>query len=334
MALTALTGGALAWALIGCYRYLALHYRWLDHPNDRSSHRAVIPRGAGIVLAVLITSAAFALLPERPLFSASFGAAFAVALIGWWDDLRSIAARYRFGLYWLSAMVAVAAIYPALIEPALSRPARVLLALLAISLALVWLTNLYNFMDGINGIAGFEACFVLGSILWLGAGSGFDDQLRPLLYFIIFAIAGFLLWNFPAAKVFMGDAGSAYLGSLIGVLMLWSVQLGGPSLFSWLTLLGVFVVDTAYTLAVRLATGQRWYAAHRTHAYQQLSSRLHSHTRTVLLLGAVNLTWLLPWAWLARNGGWIGPIATAIAYLPLGIGCYRLKAGIPARAAV
>lgn len=327
-------GGVASCVLIGCYRYLAIRYQWLDHPNDRSSHRTLVPRGAGIVFALLITAAAIVHLSGHPLLPISFVAVFAIALIGWWDDLWSIPARYRFGLYWLSAAITSAAVYPELLETAFSQPIRAVLALLAVSLSLVWLTNLYNFMDGINGIAGFEAVFVLGAILWLGSGSDFDYQLRPLLWLALLVVAGFLLWNFPVAKVFMGDAGSAYLGALIGLFILWSQRLDGPSLLCWLTLLGIFVVDTAYTLVVRIITGQRWYTAHRTHAYQLLNDRLHSHAQTVLIVSTINLFWLLPWAWLARNGGWTGASATIIAYVPLVAGCYKLKAGIPARAAV
>lgn len=326
----ALANAVAAAALVGGYRYWALRRNWLDQPNERSSHRVVVPRGAGIVFALLITAAALFHSRDQMLIAASFLPAFAVALIGWRDDLRGLTAGHRLTLYGLSAAGIGIAIYAPLTARALAQPA-LLVAMLILVLALTWLINLYNFMDGINGIAGMEALFVLGAALWLGTDSPFIAQLGPFLWTALGAVAGFLVWNFPVARVFMGDAGSAYLGALIGLLMLWSTQLGGPSLYSWLILLGVFVTDTGYTLGVRAITRQRWHLAHRLHAYQLLSDRLGNHGRTVLLLSLINVLWLLPCAWLARAGGWVGLMALAIAYAPLIATCYHLRAGIQQR---
>lgn len=321
-----LTTALVSAALVGSYRYLAQRRRWFDQPNERSSHRALVPRGAGIVFAVLITAAAVFYNLDHAVVASSFIPTFAVALIGWRDDVRGLSAGRRLVLYSLSAAGISIAVYALMTAQALDQPS-LFAALLVLVLALTWLINLYNFMDGINGIAAIEALFVLSAVLWLGAGTPFSAQLGPLLWVALGAVAGFLAWNFPVARVFMGDAGSAYLGALMGLLMLWSTQLGGPSLYSWLILLGVFVIDTAYTLSMRAGTGQRWYAAHRLHAYQRLSDLLHSHTRTVLLVSMINVLWLLPWAWLARSGGQTGFVILAIAYAPLCMGCYYLKAG-------
>jgi Fuc2NAc and GlcNAc transferase len=323
-----LVTGILSCALVGGYRALALRRNWLDHPNRRSSHRATVPRGAGIVFAMIITGVA--LLMQPAMSAASFVLIFIVAGVGWWDDLCGLSARVRFALYGLSAVAVALTICPLLSN----RPGELALVMLVIPLALVWLTNLYNFMDGINGIAGFEALFVLGAVLGLGAGTPFNAQFDTVVAVALTAVGGFLLWNFPRAHVFMGDAGSAYLGALMGLLMLWSLLLDGPSTYSWLILLALFIVDTGYTLAIRILTGQRWYAAHRLHSYQRLSDRLHSHTRTVQILMGTNIVWLLPWAWLARDGGWTGAYAMTAAYAPLLAACYRLKAGVPARTAV
>jgi len=133
----------------------------------------------------------------------------------------------------------------------------------------------------------------------------------------------------------MGDSGSAFLGFFLGVLMLWSALLNGPSLAVWLILLGVFIVDSSYTLLVRFATGQPWYAAHRLHAYQRLTTRLRdSHARTIGVLIAVNLCWLLPMAWLVHSQKVNALWGLGLAYLPLIAGCYWLKAGILARGQV
>lgn len=329
MVALALTYAVMSFALVGAYRYIALRRSWLDHPNERSSHHRVIPRGAGIVFALLITGAALLHSADHTAIALSFLPVFAVALIGWRDDLHGLTATRRLALYCVCAAgIAIAVGAPTMEQPLPSYLTTTALGLIIV-LTLAWLINLYNFMDGINGIAGGEAVFVLAAILWLSAESPFNAQLGPLLWLALCAIAGFLLWNFPIGRVFMGDAGSAYLGALMGLLIFWSTQLEGPSLYCWLILLGIFVVDTAFTLVVRAITGQRWYAAHRLHAYQLLSDRLHSHTRTVVVLSAINLLWLLPCAWFAHAGGWAGFTAIAVAYAPLFAGCCFLKAGFP-----
>jgi Fuc2NAc and GlcNAc transferase len=324
--------GIAAFALVGCYRQIALKRSWLDQPNERSSHRALTPRGAGIVFAVLITGTALLYARHDVAVSLSLLLAFGVALAGWWDDLRGLSARLRLTLYGLSAIGIAITVAPLLLATA--PPMRLALMIVAIAVSLVWLINLYNFMDGINGIAGFETIFVLAAIIWLGHDTPFNAQLGSILWASLYAIAGFLVWNFPTARVFMGDAGSAYLGALLGVLMLWSLQLDGPSLFSWLILLAVFISDTAYTLTVRLISGQRWYLAHRLHGYQILCDIQQSHTRTVVIIASVNLFWLLPCAWFARNGGVIGASLLLLAYLPLLAACRHLRAGVLQRATV
>ena len=321
----------LSFVLVGFYRHLALRQRWLDAPNARSSHTAVTPRGAGIVFAPLIIGAAITLPPhQRTTLVPLLG----VAFVGWWDDLRGAPASVRFGLYALCAAVTALLIFSGWqvtrLDGAFAVSAPLLYLVLSIP-ALLWLINLYNFMDGINGIAATEALFVLTVIAVFAYGTPYGEAFLPLHLFAVAAIGGFLLWNFPIGKVFMGDAGSAFLGGLLGALMLWSELMGGPSPTVWLILCGVFIVDSGYTLLTRMLTGQPWYAAHRLHAYQRLSDRLRgSHARTVGILTVVNLFWLLPMAWLVHRQG-INPLLGAgLAYTPLIGACYGLKAGIPA----
>jgi Fuc2NAc and GlcNAc transferase len=158
--------------------------------------------------------------------------------------------------------------------------------------------------------------------------------MREFIVASLFTIGGFLLWNFPAAKIFMGDAGSAFLGFFFGVLILLSIISSGPALTTWLLLLGIFIIDASYTLAVRVVTGQKWHQAHRTHAYQRLNQLLNSHPKTVAVLMGVNVVWLLPWAWALQHHWLLAPAALFGAYLPLVAACYALKAGIPLKAGV
>lgn len=191
---------------------------------------------------------------------------------------------------------------------------------------LVWLLNLYNFMDGIDGIASVEAiCACLGACLlyWLG---GFEQLLMlPLL--LAMAVAGFLYWNFPPARIFMGDAGSGFLGIALGVLSLQAAWVSSQLFWCWLILLGVFIVDATYTLIRRLSRGDKIYEAHRSHAYQFASRLYGKHLPVTVAVGALNLFWLLPVALGVMLLGLDGVLGVIIAYVPLVILAVRYRAG-------
>jgi len=317
---------AISAALVGGYRQLALTRGWFDIPNQRSSHTEIVPRGAGVVHATIILLVAFI----SPLWTgghwwiaASLAPGFAVAFVGWLDDVRGVSARWRFLIYAAACWSAVSIIF---FSDGNDYRIFVLIALIACSgVALLWLVNLYNFMDGVNGIAAMEGIFVGIATLWLG-WSYFESGLVLVCLTIAATLLGFLPWNFPRAKVFMGDAGSAFLGFLLGVLALWSIVRGSLTVWQWLILGGVFIVDTAYTLLVRIATRQRWHDAHRSHAYQRLTDHIGSHARTVLVLMLINVTWLLPLAWWVR-GASFPQLYVCTAYIPLFVSCLILKAG-------
>jgi Fuc2NAc and GlcNAc transferase len=194
---------------------------------------------------------------------------------------------------------------------------------------LVWLLNLTNFMDGIDGIAGIEAITVClgGVLLYVVAVPGATSWLAPFV--LASATIGFLVWNWPPAKIFMGDAGSSFLGLMLAAL---SLQAGwvAPKLFwSWVILLGVFVVDATVTLIRRMARGKKFYEAHRSHAYQHAAQRWGAHLPVTLAVGAINLCWLLPVALLVALGSLDGMLGVLIAYAPLVAAALWLKAGKP-----
>jgi len=315
----------LTFLLTAGYRQLALRSGWLDHPNLRSSHAHSTPRGGGIVFGSLILLFALWLLRDLIDLRNALLMGGAVMLAGWWDDIRNLSARVRFLIYALSSTAALFALRNTPLPFSALQGVGYLIALLG----LLWLINLYNFMDGINGIAAVETLFVVGAALVLNGSFAPLNEISTLLMGICGAVFGFLLWNFPTGKVFMGDAGSALLGFFIGVLLLSSPLWSGPKSTTWLILLGVFIVDSGYTLTVRWFTGQRWYEAHRLHAYQKLTTRFASHSKAVLLISSINILWLLPWAWVAENGRCSQGIDLFLAYLPLLMGCAALKAGKP-----
>ncbi len=323
----------LAWFLTALLRRYALARSLLDVPNARSSHSLPTPRGGGVAIVVAFLAglclAFFAGLGiAAELFYALLGAGLGIALLGFLDDHGHIAARWRllghflaaaWALYWLGGLPPLA-VFGGLLQ--LSWIGHVLAAFY-----LVWLLNLYNFMDGIDGIASVEAiCVCLGgAILYALLETSLLTDL-PLLM-LAAAVLGFLLWNFPPARIFMGDAGSGFLGFVLGVLSLQAAWISPVLLWGWLILLGVFIVDATLTLLRRLLRGEKVYEAHRSHAYQYASRRFGRHLPVTMAVAALNLVWLLPLAMLVAVGWLDGLLGVLIAYAPLVVLAWRFDAG-------
>ncbi|MBS69622.1 MAG: glycosyl transferase [Pseudomonas sp.] len=319
----------------GLLRRYALSRSLLDTPNARSSHTVPTPRGGGVAIVIVYLASALVLQHQGAVGSSAalaiVGAGAFISGLGFADDHRHIPARWRllghFGaaswaLYSLGGLPPVP-MFGALIDLGWGGHA------LAIVL-LVWLLNLYNFMDGIDGIAAVQAiCACLGAVLcYAVAGTGgLFLELGVLELLLACATFGFLCWNFPTARIFMGDAGSGFLGLSIGMLMLQAAGLAPRLLWAWLILLGVFVVDATYTLLRRLLRGEAVYQAHRSHAYQIAARRAARHTPVTVSVGLVVLGWLLPWALLVSTEVIDGMLAILFAYAPLLAVCIWLRAG-------
>lgn len=322
----------LSWLLTGVLRRYALSHSLLDVPNQRSSHTVPTPRGGG--LAIVVSFLALICFPgstaslSRSVLIGLAGAGFWVALVGFLDDRGHIPARWRLLAHFLGAAWALAWLGGLPPVPILGYwlDSGWLGNVLA-AVYLVWLLNLYNFMDGIDGIAGIEAitvCLGAAGLAWL-SGADSLSWLLPLL--LASAVFGFLCWNFPVARIFMGDAGSGFLGLVLGILSLqaaWEV----PRLFwAWLILLGVFIVDATLTLLRRLVRGEKLYQAHRSHGYQHAARRYGSHRVVSLTVGAINVCWLLPLAMLVALQWLDGMVGLVVAYAPLVWLALRFRAG-------
>ncbi len=159
-------------------------------------------------------------------------------------------------------------------------------------MALAWLINLTNFMDGIDGIAGAEAVTVARICCALSTMAHGVNVVALLFAVLAASATGFLIWNWYPARIFMGDAGSGFLGFCFGALTLLAAFRSALSPFP-LILLGVFVIDASLTLAKRILRRDQWYAPHRSHAFQHLARRF-GHECTTLFVIAVNLLWLAP----------------------------------------
>jgi len=328
-----LSAGVVSALLTGLVRRYALARSILDVPNARSSHSAPTPRGGGVAivaatLAGLPVLAATGALPW-PVLWAIAGAGGIVALVGFLDDHGHIAARWRLLAHFAAAAWALGWLGgapPLLLFGTQIDPGWIGAALAAVYL--VWLLNLYNFMDGIDGIASVEAIAVgVGGALLYALTGQQGLAMAPLV--LAAAAAGFLLWNFPPARIFMGDAGSGFLGIVLGVLSLQAAWLAPQLLWSWVILLGVFVVDATLTLLRRLLRGEKVYEAHRSHAYQHASRRFGRHLSVTLAVAAIDLLWLLPIAIWVGAGGLDGLLGVALAYLPLVALALKFRAGTP-----
>ena len=314
----------------GLRRY-ALARSVIDIPNARSSHTVPTPRGGGvaIVLTFLLVVVGLMLLGvgQLSVLVALAGGGGLIAVIGFMDDHGHIAARWRLLGHFLAAawMLGWMGGLPPLPLFGWSLDLGWLGGLLA-AVYLVWLLNLYNFMDGIDGIASVEAlCVCLGACLiyWLNGTTAL--AWGPLI--LAMAVLGFLYWNFPPARIFMGDAGSGFLGIALGVLSVQAAWQSSALLWVWLILLGVFIVDATFTLMRRLIRGDKVYEAHRSHAYQFASRQAGRHLPVTLAVIFINLVWLLPIAVSVGVFGLDGLTGLILAYVPLVFLAIRFRAG-------
>jgi Fuc2NAc and GlcNAc transferase len=309
-------------ALTGWLRRFAFSRNLIDVPNSRSSHVTPTPRGGGvaIVLVVLMMLPFLTWSGALQLHSmvAMLGAGALVAGIGWLDDHGHVAPRWRLIAQFVGAAWAVA--WLGGLPPLTIFGSPLDLGWIGHVLAvvgLVWLLNLYNFMDGIDGIAGIEAVTVClgGVVLYLLVAEPPLGWIPPLV--MAAAVSGFLFWNFPRARIFMGDAGSGFVGLALGLLALDASAASPALIWAWLILLGAFVVDATVTLIRRFVRGERVHEAHRSHAYQQAARRLGSHAPVSIAFGGINLLWLLPISAMVVLGQLDGSIGVVIAYIPL-----------------
>ena len=335
MSLILLQAGVFLFAVLftGSLRYWALKRKVLALPKPHSAHRVPTPVGGGLALLipfVAVSSYAWWVgLMAGSTYLALYGAIL-VALAGLLDDLRELPVLVRltlqflaagWTLFWLDEVAPINLMGWQLNQPWI-------LTMLAL-FALVWLLNLYNFMDGTDGLAATELVFVTLAVLLLSLNA--DASLEVLMAATLMSSGvGFLVWNWAPAKVFMGDVGSGFCGFMLGLLALLSMQSGVMTLWTWLILLGLFVSDTMLTLFRRSFRGQRWYEGHSSHAYQHLARRFNSHSKVAMILIVVNCMWLAPLAWWSTQWQDGGLIICTIALLPLAFSAYLIGAGTEA----
>jgi len=292
-----IVGGLLATIVsflgVAGLRVWAERHQVLDVPNERSSHTNPTPRGGGlaVVATTLVGWLPYALFmcgESWPRIAGYVIGGVLIAAVSWVDDLRSLPSPVRLAAHTVSALLVVAAIghWQQVSVPPLGI---VQLGWLGGPLTLLWivgLTNAYNFMDGIDGIAGSQA--VVAGLGWtvLGWLAG-RPAVATLGLLVAAASLGFLSHNWPPARIFMGDVGSAFLGYTFAVLPLLASPADSRMAVTSLLFVWPFVFDPAFTLLRRLRRGENVFVAHRSHLYQRLVIAGASHLTVTLLYAAL-----------------------------------------------
>lgn len=317
---------------VGLMRLYTLKMHLVDIPNQRSSHQVPTPRGGGAVIVLFFLAGGLLLafsgtLPWH-IFSRGGLCGILIALIGYLDDHRNVAAGIRLCIHFTAACAAVFFLQSVPVIPwfgeelAFGTGGQVLAVFF-----LVWLLNLYNFMDGIDGLAGVETlCVAFGAAIILSMSR---EDLGVVQWLLVLSAAtlGFLVWNWPPAKIFMGDVGSGFVGFVLGCFAVLTSGQQGINIWTWLILLAVFIVDATVTLVRRLLRKERFWQAHRSHAYQILSRRYNSHTRVTVGVLLINVTWLLPCAIISARLPSYAFLCVLAAVLPLIVLAVKVGAG-------
>ena len=312
----------LSLLLAGLIRSYALSHDLIDVPNLRSSHSTPTPRGGGLAFIVpfLMFTPILGVFDDLPMavIWAFLGGGIWISFVGFLDDRRHIAARWRLLAHFIGAVWVL--FWLGGFPPVLIFGVTFDLAWLGNILAavyLVWLLNLYNFMDGIDGIASIEAVTVCISVTILLILQDSPQSIWLTISLLAASVVGFLFWNFPPAKIFMGDVGSGFLGLILGMLSIQVAWILPHMFWVWIVLLGVFIVDATLTLIRRVIKGEKFYEAHKSHIYQITARRCSSHKAVSLIVGLINVLWLLPVAYLVVKEWVYGLEGVILAYIPL-----------------
>jgi len=280
-----LSAGLLSFLLTWLIKYLASKGKILDHPNVRSLHNYPVPKGGGLAI-VLTWYAGLLILFETGFIEEKLYYALLcgilIAIVSFIDDLIGLSPALRLVVHFISSIAAfwfLEGLRP-LVLPEIDFNYNYFTYPLAI-IGMVWFINLYNFMDGVDGFASSEAvivCSVLFVMAW-----------NPATLLIILCIGGFLYWNWPEAKIFMGDVGSTQLGFILVVFGIYFHNTYEFSILNWIMLTSPFWFDATLTLLRRIRNREKLGVAHRKHAYQRLVQSGFSHEKVNIALLFLNL---------------------------------------------
>lgn len=271
------------------YRLFAIKHDIVDTPNHRSSHQDIVPRGGGVVfISLWLCTVLLFLFTKETSHTIAFSIIFPVslvAMVSFIDDYYDIPRILRLFIHLIGSAFAVFMILGYEYSDILIINAFVFGALI---LTITWSINLFNFMDGLDGFAAIQAIFIF-SVSGLLLYKHHDIQLGYLSLLLVFAVMGFLFWNWPKAKIFMGDVGSTSLGLLIMIFASWAYQRNSLSPIIYLILYLPFLFDATITMLRRMLYGEKWYHAHKSHAYQRLHSAGWPHQKVLIWFIGLNM---------------------------------------------
>lgn len=277
-----------AWWLVVAISFFTSFYMSraviIDHPNERSLHKKPIPRGGGIAFVLPIFLLYIVLSIYDPFVFFTFLPAFLLAAIGFWDDCSNLGWKKRFFIQcicsiWVSAII----VFFMGSSCSLGLAGKICLFVVGV-FWLISLANIYNFMDGIDGNASIEAIMVC-LFFMVVAMQVHSFIAYSFTYYILFGVAIFLAFNFPKARLFMGDVGSQFLGFIFGLLGLLTAVINWDYFFAMPLLLFNFIFDAGWTILKRFRKGENIFQAHQTHLYQKLVIYGYKHWQISLLTG-------------------------------------------------
>lgn len=301
----------------------------LSVPNARSSHQYPTPIAGGMSIfygcvAVLL------MLPLAIALKVILMLAFTMAVLtGYADDFYHLSGLHKLVLIAVSLLPLCWLLPSTLVVPlpGAAFNLALMIAVIPILLAWIWLVNLFNFMDGINGIATLQALFMLLATWLLQRPLQLSSSVLTIILFFALSCLAFLPFNFPKARVFLGDTGSLLLGVMMAWLSVYYLTANANGIWAFLILMAMFWVDASYTLVYRIRQGKSVFASHRDHAYQHLANDYwQSHASASLLILAINIIWLLPMAYSALQSSY-APIWFVVAMVPIILYVSVLKAG-------
>lgn len=286
-----ISGFALAYTLTGFVRKYAIHINMLDTPNARTLHQGLVPRGGGLSIVITMLLALFLLwlawpLPVVPYL---FATVLILGVLGWLDDRLGLNPFVKMGVQLAVALIVVT--YIGILHEVEIAGYLFSFGAAAAILTVLWLvglTNVYNFMDGIDGIAASYTAVIAGVMgIWFVTDQ--NSALALFCYVIMAAALGFLIWNWMPARIFMGDVGSVTLGGVFAVLAIIGHNSHDVPITAYMTLLGVFLFDTVVTILRRLFQGKAIWQPHREHFYQRAVAMGFSHAQVTVAVVIITL---------------------------------------------
>jgi UDP-N-acetylmuramyl pentapeptide phosphotransferase/UDP-N-acetylglucosamine-1-phosphate transferase len=288
-------------------------------PGERQSHQHATPTGGGLglVFSIVMTTFCLELMLSLPDFwwQKVLPGVLLLTIIGWRDDKKPVSSLLR-----LLIQLAVSVWLIGFGWWVLSFKEIVFWS--GVTVAMIWLMNAYNFMDGSNGMAGFQGVFA-GIVMALLFQAGGEPSMALVALVVAAACVGFLPLNFPRARVFMGDVSSVPLGFIFAAFAVYGIKTGSMSAILSILVMSVFLVDATLTLLSRAFRGERWYTAHAQHVYQRLIASGWSHSRVLVVYQAINVVVVLPALVLAKTYPQYALVTVGITLLLLGT-CWHI----------